>query len=249
MLGLSVDDMLRLWEEGVHQHSLDRALTILEAAYHDRTRDEFASLSIGSRDALLLALRARTFGDRLESFAECPACSERLEFELSAAQVLSAAPKDDLRNSDEAMVVDFDGYSMQLSLPNTLDLQAIARAHDVTNATNRLLVRCVSSVRRDGADIRVHELPSEVVEKIDAWMAEKDPLAQVTISLNCAACAHSWDVVFEVVDFVWTDISLRAKRLLREVHILAKEYGWHEQHILAMTAVRRQFYLNLLGEA
>ncbi|HEX2516118.1 MAG TPA: phage baseplate protein, partial [Chloroflexota bacterium] len=39
----------------------------------------------------------------------------------------------------------------------------------------------------------------------------------------------------------------RARRLLREVHTLARAYGWREAEILALPGRRRQTYLDLVG--
>jgi hypothetical protein len=46
---------------------------------------------------------------------------------------------------------------------------------------------------------------------------------------------------------LWREIESMAGRLLRDVHALASAYGWHEKDILALSPVRRQFYLTLIG--
>ena len=78
-------------------------------------------------------------------------------------------------------------------------------------------------------------------------MALTTTKAEVQLTLNCPACEHSWSVLFDITTFVWAEISSLARRLLREVHILATAYGWHEADILAMSAIRRQFYLELVA--
>jgi len=47
--------------------------------------------------------------------------------------------------------------------------------------------------------------------------------------------------------FLWTEITSQARRLLHEVHLLATTYGWHEADILAMSAIRRQYYLEMVA--
>jgi hypothetical protein len=49
------------------------------------------------------------------------------------------------------------------------------------------------------------------------------------------------------VTFFWKEIAAHAKRLLREVHILAAAYKWREADILAMNPNRRQYYLEMVG--
>src|ERR687894_3129170 len=87
MRPLSECDLLRVWEVGEDQHPLDRALTLLAAACPELTWDELAALSIGQRDARLLALRERTSGPRLYGFVECPRCAEHLEFDVAVADL------------------------------------------------------------------------------------------------------------------------------------------------------------------
>jgi hypothetical protein len=77
-------------------------------------------------------------------------------------------------------------------------------------------------------------------------MAERDPQAELLLDLTCPACAHRWEAPFDIVPFFWTEIATEAKRLLREVHTLARSYGWREADVLAMSATRRRSYLEVL---
>jgi hypothetical protein len=79
----------------------------------------------------------------------------------------------------------------------------------------------------------------EVVERIAAL----DPQADTRIDLSCPDCHHGWSEVFDVVSFFWTEIDAWARRLLRDVNVLARAYGWREHDILAMSTMRRQLYL------
>ena len=91
MRPLSAQDLLRVWEVGENQHPLDRALTLLAAACPELTWDELAALSVGQRDARLFTIREQTSGPRLNGFAECPRCAERLEFDVAVADLRVAA--------------------------------------------------------------------------------------------------------------------------------------------------------------
>jgi hypothetical protein len=65
--------------------------------------------------------------------------------------------------------------------------------------------------------------------------------------LTCAACGHRWSALFDIVAFFWTELCVRAERLLVEVHTMARAYGWREADILAMSEARRHCYLEFLG--
>ena len=45
----------------------------------------------------------------------------------------------------------------------------------------------------------------------------------------------------------WTEVQAHAAQLLRDVHLLASNYGWREAEILNLSPVRRQAYLELIA--
>jgi hypothetical protein len=102
-------------------------------------------------------------------------------------------------------------------------------------------------VDRSGEIIPSTELPPAVVQQLSAQLAEMDPQAEIILTPICPACGHSWQVLFDIVTFFWTELSGQARRLLQEVYRLARAYGWSEADILAMSPLRRQFYLELVS--
>ena len=93
----------------------------------------------------------------------------------------------------------------------------------------------------------MRELPDEIIETISAAMLEADPTAEIILHLTCPACAHEWDLLFDIADFFWSEISAQAQRLLREIDALARAYGWTEREILNLPAQRRQTYLEMVA--
>ena len=51
----------------------------------------------------------------------------------------------------------------------------------------------------------------------------------------------------EIAGFFWAELSTQARRLLGEVHTIASAYGWREAEILALSARRRHYYLELIS--
>ena len=243
MRPLSAHTLLRAWEIGQQQHPLERALTLLRFAFPEKSVAELTSFSIGRRDAYLLTLRELTFGPKLNGCADCPQCGDRLEFDCNVADIR-------LINPDEAVAPEYPlavaGFELTFRLPNSQDLAAIVRLKDLGAANSLLVKRCLLQASRDGVSIPHSELPPAVVAQLAEQIAECDPQAEVLLSLSCPACSHSWQSLFDIVDFFWTELSAQAKRLLREVHVLARFYGWREADILSMSAVRRQLYLELM---
>lgn len=238
MRSLSASELLEVWERGAGEHSVDRALTLLSACCGE-PRTTLASLSIGQRDARLLQIYERLFGASLEAFAECPECGERLEYRLSVSELASP------RASEEVpLTLKTEEISFRLRLPNSLDLQAVSGCSDAEAARKLLLERCVVEVE-GGPGLQLGSLPEATLDKIASCLTQADPQAETLIDLTCCACRHSWQVALEIETFLWVKITALAKRLLREVHSLAQAYGWCEHDILALTARRRQTYLEM----
>jgi len=242
MRSLSAHDLLEVWEVGEDQHPLDRALTLLAVACPELTWDELAALSIGQRDARLLTLRERTSGPKLNGFAKCPRCAERLEFGMAAADLRVVAQPD---AGEEAQELVMDGLVLRFRLPSSRDLAAVLDCQDPAAARNLLVQRCVIEASRDGVSVACSELPAEAITGLAQRMAECDPQAEVLLNLRCPACDHTWQALFDIVAFFWAELVTQAKRLLHEVHTLARAYGWREADILSMSARRRQFYLEM----
>jgi hypothetical protein len=84
---LSAPEWLAVWEEGLNQSPVQRALIILAAACPETPPENLAKLSIGQRDERLLTLREWTFGPHLVCLVVCPKCSERLEPAFKVADI------------------------------------------------------------------------------------------------------------------------------------------------------------------
>lgn len=244
MRPLSAAALLATWEAGQEQHPLDRALTVLAAASPPATRAELAALPLAERDRRLLRLRTATLGPTLAAYAECPGCGERLEFSLDSGPLL---PSDAEEAPGGAWEAYGGGVRMRFRLPDSRDLAAAARCGDVAAARSVLVERCLLEVRgADGAD-PPGALPDEAVAALAARMDELSPGADVSLALSCPACGTAWQAPLDVPAFFWAELSVRARRVLREVDTLARAYHWAEAEILALTPARRRAYLELVG--
>jgi len=244
MRALSGNDLLRLWEIGSAQHPLDWALTVLAEAEPGSTRAELARLSSGQRDARLLAVYARTFGFLIAGQGCCPKCGETVEFNLDVRELLSATGDE---GWVEPLTVANEGYAVTYRQPDSFDLAEIARLSDVAEARQLLLERCIVQATHNGDEVALDRLPEVVIGLAVEQMAAFDPLAVIELELACPACGCQWQLVFDIVSFLWLKIEAQARRLLREVHTLARAYGWREADILAMGAARRQAYLEMVS--
>lgn len=239
MSALTAAALLDTWERSLARPLPGRALALLGAAFPEASVDELAELPIGRRDARLLRLRERLFGPDFSAVAQCPGCGEQVE---------SSFCVNDIRLADE-MVPEgphstaVDGYSATFRLPTTHDLLALtvdSLAHET------LLARCLIKVcNANGEAVAMESLPDAVIAAIAAQMAAADPQADIELRLTCPACDHCWPAVFDIASFLWKELHAWALRTLRDVHSLARSYGWREAEVLALSATRRQVYLEL----
>jgi hypothetical protein len=240
---LSAAATLDLWQAAEGLTPVDRSLA-LAAAVDERPVDELAKLPLGNRDARLLELY-RSLGARmLEATAPCPACGEPAEFAFEAGALLSRGG-----NALQPEPVEAGGYVVGWRPPDSRDVAAASAAKDVASAERVLLLRCVTSVRGPDGDVEPSAFPAELREKVARAMADADPLAEVLVDVVCPACESAFVADLDVGGFVWAEVRTHAVRLLRDVDVLARAYGWTESEVLALDERRRAAYLDLAREA
>jgi hypothetical protein len=240
MRALSATELLDLWERGLRQPPARRVLALLEAASPDLSPSEIAELPIGRRDAHLLELRELLLGGDFTIVISCPACGEQLDSTFRTVDIRAGATA-----VEPAQGLEVDGCRVAFRLPASDDLIALSRVTDRAAARRTLLNRCVLKAERDGESIDATSLPAHVVAAVAARMAAADPQADVELDLSCPVCAHAWRSAFDVAGFFWQEIHAWAKSMLRDVHALARAYGWREADVLALSPTRRQIYLEL----
>ena len=89
--------------------------------------------------------------------------------------------------------------------------------------------------------------PPNVATAIARCLGELDPQAEVLLDMVCPDCGTQWQALFDIASFLWTELDAWAHRTFIEVHRLAWTYGWREADILALSPLRRQRYLQMIG--
>ncbi len=245
MHSLNERQMLTIWEHGLDQPMLQRALVMLMAAYPEISPDQAAKLSIGVRDSHLFRLREQLFGSRIHNSAKCPCCKEQVEWENEVADI--CIPMLPGVTSSERFMLEVEGYRICFRLPSSIDIAEIMNRHHNNMISNALLAQCVLSVEKDATPMDVQQIPEHAIQALELRLDELDPQAQINIDLTCPGCTHQWKVLFDIVSFLWQEINHWAERMLQAIHALARGYGWSEEEILNLSPVRRQLYLGMLG--
>src|SRR6266700_2243000 len=108
MRALSASEIIGVWERGIGQHPVDRALTLLAAGGRESGAGQLAGLSLGERDKGLLNLRENLFGPVINAVARCPRCKQALEFTVGTSDLglrQERAPGDSNELAEEGLVV------------------------------------------------------------------------------------------------------------------------------------------------
>lgn len=215
-------------------------MLVLEAADPDAPPRSLAGLSIGERNARLLALRSAIVGPTMRIIVTCPICGEPLEFDQEVDDLLDDYTPPREREFD---IVAGDGAA-KLRLLTTDDLAA-ASSGDMPRDT--LTGRAIRQARWRGAAVPAADLPADLISIGATQLSQRDPLAHIQIPLQCAACGNVWRASLEIASFLWQELDAIAKQLLNDVVALAGAYGWSEASILGMSPVRRRYYLAAIG--
>jgi len=244
MNNLSALELLNIWEQGRRQTLAWQALLLLAASCPEKSIDELAKLSIGHRDALLLTLREKTFGQLLNGIVTCAKCGEQLELTMKIADILV-----DKKIGPKELTTTIDRYEVIFRLPDSTDIDFLDETIDLAAARLMIYDRCILSIcdTSEKKEISVDALPAEVMNEISDRIAKADPQADMLIDLSCPSCSREWQMGFDIVSFFWSEINTWAYRILYEVRNLAMAYGWSERDILAMSPRRRQIYLEMIN--
>jgi hypothetical protein len=244
MPGLSTETLLYAWERGrAEPQVIGSTLALLGVAFADVIPSSPAELSVGERDALLLRLHQELFGSHVLALAVCAGCGERLELSFDLSDVRAPRPPE----SDDRLSVLWEQYEVEFRLPNSADLLVLCEAEEIGIKRMRLLERIVYRAQCSGQTVTAQELPEELIAEMESAMQAADPQAEVNLRVRCQSCGHEWSAPFDAGSFLWKEVDAWAMRLLQEVHLLARAYGWREADILAMTPWRRHAYLEMLS--
>lgn len=245
MGALSARDLLLVWEQAERRCPPERALVLLAAACPELPDEARAALPLGRRDARLFALYEETFGPELELATPCPCCGETLEIQVRIEDLeIGRAEVSVLPGEVE---IEEDGLRLVCRPLNGADLAAAAGCADAAAARRLLAGRCVLMAARHGVEVEPSALSAAELEVLSRSLAALDPWAEILLDLDCPGCGHSWQSLLDAADCLWHEIDAAARRLLREVHALARAYHWCEADILAMSARRRRRYLEILA--
>lgn len=234
MRALSNSELLDVWEHGSILHPLDRAMLALHAVLPETSPAIIADWSLGRRNKALIEFHCASFDRNLNGWSACANCGEKMEFAIDGRELASRS----IAQAEEKDLISFNGRCFRL--PTTRDLSEAAREEDPNAAAFCLAERCCTTPQQPT------DWSADDIDQLGEIMSMADPLAEVRIALCCPSCSHESSETIEIASFIWSEIEVRARRLMWEVHAVASVYGWTEKEILSMSPVRRASYVEMV---
>jgi hypothetical protein len=243
MSQLSPTALLDAWEDAVLARPVERAIRLLRAIHPERSQEQIEQQGIAERDTDLLEMRETLFGAEFRALASCPNCDANTELLFQIEHVRPV-----LRTGDTEPIAFRSGcFSGTIRLPISGDWLALPTSGvDGAVVRDALAKRCLLTLTRDRGQKVSDVLPSEVLVAVGEAIAQHDSDAHTKLDVVCPACGYNWTVIFDIASYLWREVDAACRRLLDQVHRLARAYGWAESEILGLSVARRECYLSII---
>ena len=213
----------------------------------DGTVDDAAAwrLTLSGRVGGLAAVVALSRDSReLPLSLRCPSCREPLVVALPLDTVLDLA-----RHAEEERIVSIEREeigALAMRRPTGEDQRHWQEQQYASSTEAERAV--MQSLLANPAPTAFDSVATDVVSRVADAMQEVDPLPSLTIASTCPECGAESEHALDVEALLLSELAREQRLLLREVHRLAKRYGWSEQEVLALPRWRRRAYLALIDE-
>ncbi len=196
-----------------------------------------------TRDALVAQLMGACFGDSVRASANCDECDEALEISFSLRDYVDGRRT----MNDSATGVGAGTHvgtwvtasGVVFRLPTVADELETA-GMDKAEAIRQLRERCIfADAERDGE--------AGDLEEVETAMAQVGPLLSGVISTRCFACESEQTIEFNLPAFFIEALRSERSIVLREIHCLARAYGWSYAELLQLTRSSRRALVDLVA--
>ena len=244
MRPLSAAELLSVWERSMDLSLLRKTLLLLDLACPEMDESEITLFSIGERDARLFKIREWMFGSRFRNTIDCPQCGRAMEWEMNTEDFNLAVIPD--KWAPEEYELNVNDFSIRFRLPNSQDISEILLPGTSNQESDHLLQNCILEIKQKNRKYSQKTLPEKVSKALASKIEELDPAADIRIGISCPDCSHKWEAPFDIMSYLWSEINNWAQRMLQDIYLLAKTFGWAERDILNMDATRRQLYVEMI---
>ena len=205
--------------------------------------DDVWQWTLARRLQTLIELTIATRGDKLELEVTCqnPHCREVIELPIQLSWFRNQANAEPIecRVSEDRV--------LGLRLPTAQDQINWLTQDDLDDWVLRCAQDLITSVNQQ-TPAEDFKLQPAWLESIEQTLEQHDELMTLELETECAACGHSFSLALDLEQQLLALLQQQQQRLLRQIHTLAASYHWNESEIMALSAARRQHYLDLLQQ-
>jgi len=227
---LNAETLIELAERATQLSAGQWSLAFLQAAFPQAVRDDLLDLPVGTRDRLIMAVRARLVAAPLRAEPKCADCGGRFELTLMPEDLglgSDAGPTD-----PGARAVRIEGQEVMLRPVRLSDLLAVENMSDISQAVRLLAERAC-----DG------DLSGIPLKALETTLEELDPAADIWIKTHCPECGAAHNLSFDPVHYTAQELRQYAQQILRDVVDIARAFHWSEHDILTLPDSRRAYYV------
>ena len=220
---VSGDQLLWFLEQG---HAADKREQLAILATVGGLGDRLDAVPLGGIDRCILKthLDLITPQEDVIVVCKCGHCGEELEFQQSLLEILENSGQTEPASTS----FEYDGQPYDLRLPCLHDISAEGVILQNLNP---------SAPWSDEGFLRA----------AGEALSDADPMLNLSIALRCANCEEVFSDRFDPAQFLWNELTERAKALLDDVVVMAKALGWSESDIVTMSPERRNLYIDRLS--
>ncbi len=226
---LNAEALIDLAERATQLSAGRWSLALLQAAFPQAIRNDLLDLPVGTRDRLIMAVRARLVAAPLRSEPECTDCGARFELTLMPED-LGLGP-DAGQTDPGARAVRIEGQELMLRPVRLSDLLEVETMSDIPQAAQLLAERVCG------------DLCGLPVEALETALEELDPAADIWLNTQCPDCGAEHSLAFDPVHYTAQELRQSAQQILRDVVDIARAFHWSEHDILALPDSRRTYYV------
>ena len=190
--------------------------------------EDLPELRLDDYDRILAALFRSVYGDEAELHVPCRSCGERFEITLPLdaafphlAQQQPQVPNEDCRTLAGGTVL------------RPLTVADVQGADDEVGPDTMLA--CAVETRGSDTDADV-----------EAALEALCPLASEEIESRCPHCESLATCLFDLGRFLLASLAREKQTLVRELHVVARSYGWSLSEILSLPRDTRQQIVALI---
>lgn len=243
MQHLSDQDLLTIWEFGLQHSVIETNLFLLTLVYPEYNLNQVLSFPIGERDARLMQVRKAHFGPVLQNVSECDSCGQIMEWENQIEDLLFHKISEKVLI--ETVEMEHDEHHIRARLPNSRDIIEVLNLNNIDQQEDRLIQKCIVDSSFSNGEMKeaIRDFKDVLLQK----MEEKDAQANIIMKLSCPECENDWNSTFDIMHYLWSEINEWGIQMMKDIYLLAQNFGWSEMAILQMSRFRRNLYLKMLN--